>query len=513
MTYAPHAPLGAVADPPLSRRRRWAALAVLMLPVLLVSVDNTVLAFAVPTISTALQPTSDELLWIIDIYPLVLAGLLVPMGTLGDRIGRRRLLLIGGLGFAGVSAAAAFVPDATMLVAARALMAVFGAMLMPTTLSLLRTIFLDADERRSAIAIWAAGFSAGAVLGPVVGGWLLEHFWWGSVFLLAVPVLLPLLVLAPALVPESRDPDPGPVDLVSVALAIGTMLPLVYAIKAAAGHAPVTTALTAAALAAGCGVAFVHRQLQRPIPMLDVRLFRNPVFSGALTVNMLSLLAMVGFVYFLSQHLQLVAGMTPMRAAMQMVPGLAMTIVAGLAAVPLARRYGTRAVVILGLGLSAACYALVAALGHTGSVPVLVVAFVLLGAGVGMSETLSNDLALGAVPPHKAGGAAATSETAYEVGAVLGTALLGSLLNAAYSRGVEIPAALTPADAVAARETLGGAHEVAEGLAGTHPALAEDLLASAAHAFDAGVTLTAVLAALLIGLAAWVIRRALASYR
>src|SRR6478736_1343282 len=214
----------------------WVALAVLMLPVLLVSVDNTVLSFALPAISLDLAPTSIQQLWIIDAYPLVLASLLVTMGSLGDRFGRRRMLLIGATGFAAVSALAAFAPTAALLIAARAGMGVFGAMLMPSTLSLLRGIFTDRDQRRLAIAVWAAGFSAGSALGPIVSGLLLEHFAWGSVFLMAVPVLVPLLVLAPLLVPESRDPNPGRIDPISILLSLGTMVPIVYGIKEVAVH-------------------------------------------------------------------------------------------------------------------------------------------------------------------------------------------------------------------------------------------------------------------------------------
>ena len=200
-------------DAPRVGARGWAALVVLMLPVLLVSVDNTVLSFALPEISIALAPTGAEQLWIIDVYPLVLAGLLVTMGTLGDRFGRRRMLLIGASGFAAVSALAAFAPTAGLLIAARALLGLFGAMLMPSTLSLLRSIFQNRDQRRLAIAVWASAFSAGSALGPIVGGFLLEHFDWGSVFLIAVPVLIPLLIAAPLLVPESRDPNPGRIDI------------------------------------------------------------------------------------------------------------------------------------------------------------------------------------------------------------------------------------------------------------------------------------------------------------
>ena len=250
--------------------RGWAALAVLMLPVLLVSVDNTVLSFALPDIALALGPSSAQQLWIIDAYPLVLAGLLVTMGTLGDRFGRRRMLLIGATGFAAVSVLAAFAPSAAWLIAARAGMGVFGAMLMPSTLSLLRSIFTDRDQRRLAIAVWATMFSAGAALGPIVGGFLLEHFSWGSVFLMSVPVLLPLLVFAPLLVPESRDPRPGRIDPLSIALSMLTMVPIVYAIKEVAVHGfgVLPVILTVAGVGFGPGHD-LQRGGEHPVPVPD----------------------------------------------------------------------------------------------------------------------------------------------------------------------------------------------------------------------------------------------------
>lgn len=478
----------------LSRRRRWAALAVLMLPVLLVAIDNTALSFAVPSLSRSLAPSGNQLLWIIDVYPLVLAALLVTMGSLGDRFGRRRILLVGGSGFAVLSALAAFAPTAGWLIGARAALGIFGAMLMPATLSLIRNIFTDAAERRSAIAIWASGFSAGAALGPLVGGWLLQHFWWGSIFLIAVPVLVPLLVLGPRLLPESRDPEPGPVDVPGIALVSASLASVVFAIKAFASQGVGMLPAAILVLGVACGAAFVSRMLTRRNPMLDVRLFRNPVFSVSLTVNLVSVFSLVGFIYFFAQHLQLIAGQSPLRAAVMMVPGMTFTIAFGLVAVPLVRRFGAVPVMVAGVGLNAVGYLTVAVLGHTGSVTVLLLAFVLLGAGVGMSETISNDLALGAVPSTKAGAASAVSETAYEVGAVLGTALLGSLLNLAYRQGLDVPAAVSAADAEQARSTLGGAAEVADGL----PApTAHALLDSAAHAFDSGVTLTASIACVL----------------
>ena len=496
--------------PARTARSPWIALAVLMLPVLLVSVDNTVLTFALPLISEALAPTGQQLLWIVDIYPLVLAGLLVPMGSLSDRLGRRRLLLVGGTGFTLVSALAAFSPDAPTLVAARALMGVFGAMLMPSTLSLIRNLFEDPVQRRTAIAIWAAGFSAGAALGPVVGGLLLENFAWGSVFLMAVPVMLPLLLLGPVLIPESRDPAPGPVDPLSVLLVLLAMTPFVFAIKTAAVRGLDLTVILCVVVAVAAGVAFVRRQLARPEPMLDVSLFTRPVFSGAVSANLLSVFSLVGFLYFVSQHLQLVSGHSPMNAALLLVPGLVVTILAGLLAVRLVRHLAPATVVTLALLLNAVAFMMVAVTGNRGSDLLLVIAFAMLGAGVGAAETISNDLILSAVPAHRAGAASAISETAYETGAVLGTAVLGSLLNLAYRTRVELPVELSDAERAAASETLGGATAVAERL----PAeTAGPMLDSAHRAFDSGVVVTGGIGAVLMVIAALVAHRTLRGAR
>lgn len=481
--------------------RGWAALAVLMLPVLLVSVDNTVLSFALPEIALELQPTGVQQLWIIDAYPLVLAGLLVTMGTLGDRFGRRRMLLIGATGFAAVSALSAFAPTAGLLIVGRALMGVFGAMLMPSTLSLLRSIFTDRDQRRLAIAVWASMFSAGAALGPIVGGILLEHFSWGSVFLLAVPVLVPLLVLAPLLVPESRDPRPGRIDPASIALSMTTMVPIVYAIKELTVHGPTTLVLLLFAVGVAGGVLFVRRQLRLPTPMLDMRLFRRGAFSGALLVNLLSVLALVGFLYFVAQHLQLVVGLSPLQAGLALVPGLVTMIAAGLVVVPIAKRVSPRIVVPVALMFSVAGYVAIALSTDPDpdAVGVLIAAFVLLGIGIGMAETVSNELILSSAPPYKAGAASAVSETAYELGAVLGTSILGGLLAALYRTNLVLPAGLGPDAADAARETLAGAVAVSRQL---DPQTGEALRLAAAHAFDAGVGVTSLIGAGLVVVAA-----------
>ena len=479
--------------------RGWAALAVLMLPVLLVSVDNTVLSFALPAISLDLAPTSIQQLWIIDAYPLVLASLLVTMGSLGDRFGRRRMLLIGATGFAAVSVLAAFAPTAALLIAARAGMGVFGAMLMPSTLSLLRGIFTDRNQRRLAIAVWAAGFSAGSALGPIVGGLLLEHFAWGSVFLLSVPVLVPLLVLAPLLVPESRDPNPGRIDPISILLSLGTMVPIVYGIKEVAVHGLTVPIAAGIATGIGFGILFVRRQLRAEQPMLDMRLFRRATFSGALLVNLLSVVALVGFLYFVAQHLQLIVGLSPMAAGLALLPGLVAMIVAGLVVVPISKRFSPRIVVPAALTLSIGGYVTVALVAGSDSLVAMIAAFVALGIGIGMAETVSNELILSSAPPDKAGAASAVSETAYELGAVLGTSVLGGLLTALYRLNLQLPAGI-PADAAdAARETLAGAVHAADSVGGELGAAIRD---AAALAFDGGVTVTALIGAALVAVAA-----------
>ena len=482
-------------DAPRVGARGWAALLVLMLPVLLVSVDNTVLSFALPEISIALRPTGAEQLWIIDVYPLVLAGLLVTMGTLGDRFGRRKLLLIGAIGFAAVSALAAFAPTAGLLIAARALLGFFGAMLMPSTLSLLRSIFQNRDQRRMAIAVWASAFSAGSALGPIVGGFLLEHFAWGSVFLIAVPVLIPLLVAAPLLVPESRDPNPGRIDLISIALSMATMIPVVYAIKSLAVDGPSLSAAAWALLGFGMGYLFVRRQLRASTPMLDMALFRRGSFSGAILVNLLSVVALVGFLYFVSQHLQLVLGLSPMMAGLALVPGMLAMIVAGLSVVPISRRIPPHIVIPVGLAFSVAGYLIVAFTTHEHGVLPLVVAFVVLGIGIGAAETISNELILSSAPAAKAGAASAVSETAYELGAVLGTAVLGGIITAFYRGALVLPEGL-PADVGrAAEETLAGAYTAAQALPGQ---LGTALWDAAAAAFGSGVMVTSLIGAGLV---------------
>lgn len=480
-------------------RKEWLGLAVLMLPVLLVSIDNTVLSFALPYIALDLQPSAAMQLWIIDIYPLVLAGLLVTMGSFGDRIGRRKLLLIGSTGFALVSVLAAFSVSAEMLLISRLLLGFFGAMIMPCTLSLLRGMFHDRAQRRLAIAVWATGFSAGTAIGPIVGGVLLEHFHWGSVFLIAVPFLLPLLIFAPLLVTESRDPNPGPIDVPAILLSMAALAPIVFAIKHTATDGIDLISVGALLVGVLSGWLFVRRLLKQENPILDMRLFAVPAFTGSVLVNLVSVVALVGLLFFLSQHLQLILGLTPLQAGLMLLPGTVTMIVAGLLIVRVVRRVKVHIAMAFGLGLAFLAYLSLAITGGSAPLWMLVAAFTLLAAGIAIAETLSNDVIIASVPPAKAGAASAVSETAYEVGAVLGTSVLGGVLTASYRSGMVVPEGATAEQAHAARETLAGAVNVSNELeAGGMTAQAQTLLDSAFHAFDAGSTVTSAVGAVLM---------------
>ncbi|GAB3120937.1 MFS transporter [Glaciibacter psychrotolerans] len=482
------APTSVDADGPRAGRRGWWALAVLMLPVLLISIDNTVLNLALPAISEALKPSGTELLWMIDIYPLVLAALLVSMGSLGDRVGRRTLLLVGSAGFGVVSVLASFSTSIELLIIARGTLGFFGAMLMPSTMSLLRSIFTNRDQRRLAIAIWASGFAAGSAFGPVIGGFLLEHYAWGSVFLLAVPFLVPLFIFVPMLVPESRDPDPGRIDVISILLSLAAMAPVVFGIKTFAERGLEVVPVVSVLIGLGAGVLFVRRQSRLSHPMLDLRLFHRGAFSGAIGVNLLSVVALVGGLFFVSQYLQLVLGLSPLTAGLVLVPGLIVMIASGLVVVPIARRVRPAILIPIGLLISASGYAAVALIGDGITAVGIGVVFVALGVGIGAAETVSNELVIANAPAEKMGAASAVSETAYELGAVLGTAILGTILTAAYRNAVVLPDGLSAAQQEAAHETLGGAVAVAEQLP---TEIASELLVSAQHAFASGIGPTA----------------------
>ncbi|MCD0443198.1 MFS transporter [Glycomyces sp. A-F 0318] len=484
---------------PRMSARQIGALAVLVLPVLLISIDMTVLGFAVPFLSEDLGPTSSQLLWIVDVYGFVLAGLLVTMGSLGDRFGRRRLLVIGSAAFAAASVLAAYAPTAGALIAARALLGLAGATLMPTTLGLMRNLFTDGRQRKFAIAIWGSGFSAGAAAGPIVGGWLLEHFWWGSVFLMAAPVSLAVMVAAPLLLPESKDPNPGPIDLLSVAMSFLAMFPFVYGVKTVAERGVTWAAVAAILFGALMAALFVRRQRRLEHPLLDLRLFGLRRFSASLATNFTIVFAMISSLFLLTQYLQLVLGFSPMEAGLLLLPEMAVSVVAGLFAVRLSERVGMARTIIGGMAFVIAGFAGMAFVGVDEGALVVVAASTLIGAGAGLAQTVTNDAILAAAPADRAGSASAISETAYELGGAMGVALLGSLATGVYRSELgDAPAG--------AAETLGEAAHVAA----TLPAEAgEALLTAARTAFTDGLRITALVAAALVLIAAVAVGRAL----
>ena len=482
----------------MSAKQAW-ALAVLVLPVLLISIDMTVLGFAVPFLSEDLAPSGSQLLWVVDIYGFVLAGLLVTMGSLGDRFGRRRLLIIGSAAFAAASILAAYAPSPETLIAARALLGLAGATLMPTTLGLMRNLFTDDRQRRFAIAVWASGFSAGAAAGPIIGGWLLEHFWWGSVFLMAAPVSLAVVVAAPLLLPESKNPSPGAIDLPSVGLSFLAMFPFVYGVKTIAEHGPSLTAAVAIAFSAAMAVLFARLQKRLEHPLIDVGLFRLRRFSASLATNFTIVFAMISALFLLTQYLQLVLGYSPMQAGLLLLPGMAVSVATGLIAVRLSERVGMVRTIIGGLVFVIVGFAAMAFIGVSSGAAVVAVAYTLIGAGAGLAQTVTNDAILAAAPADRAGAASAISETAYELGGAMGVALLGSLATGIYRSELgDAPAA--------AAETLGEAVHVAAAL----PAeTGNALLAAAQSAFTDGVRTTSIVAAALTLVAAVAVGRAL----
>ncbi|NWA03048.1 MFS transporter [Pseudomonas gingeri] len=442
----------------LKDRSKGAALLVIMLPVLLVTIDNTILSFALPRIVTALAPSAAEQLWMIDAYSLVLAGLLVTMGSTGDRVGHRRMLCLGCSGFAVISVLVVFSQQAWHLIAGRVLLGCFGAMILPATLALIRTAFEDREERRLAVAVWATCLTIGSALGPLLGGLLLQYFDWQAVFLVALPFLLPVLLLASSITESSRQQG-APTDYPSILLSLGAMTGTMLALKHLATVGADTQALLWALAGVLMGVLFVRRQLLLEQPLLDLRLFAWPVFSVSITVNLVSLGMLIGFIFFATQLLQLVFGMSPLMASLILVPGQALAIVAGMAIVPVAQRVAPNRVISGCLLVAAAAFTVMALFPAT--MLTVCVAFILLNVSVAAITSVSNDLVLCSVPAESAGSASSVSETAYEVGVVLGTTLIGGAVAALYRLSLALPEGVSE-EVVKAAQTLGGAHAISQ---------------------------------------------------
>ncbi|WP_425105956.1 MFS transporter [Ancylobacter sp.] len=474
-----------------ARPRDWVALGVIALPCAVYAMDLTVLNLAVPHLALDLAPSAAQLLWIIDIYGFMVAGALMLMGTLGDRIGRRKLLLIGAAAFALASIVAAMARSAEQLILARALLGLAGATLAPSTLSLIRNIFLDDRERTFAIGVWIACFSAGAALGPLVGGVILTYFGWGAVFLAAVPVMLALLVAGPLLLPEYRDEKAGRLDILSAAQSVIAVLALVYGMKRVAEHGPGLEA--AAALALGLVVAgfFLGRQKRLADPMIDLALFAHPGIGAALAINVLAMMGVMGIFVFISQYLQFVLGMSPLEAGLWTAPSGLCFALGSMATPRLVRRWRPVDVLSVGLVCAIAGFLLLTQLRAEPSMGLLMGAIVLMCLGLSPAGTLTTDLVMRLAPPERAGAASGISETSFEFGGAMGIAVLGSLVAASYRLGMEaapLPEGIPPALLEPAQRTLDAA---VFGAAKLPEPLATALLHAAFGAFSHAVDLAA----------------------
>jgi len=477
-------------------RREWIGLAVLALACLLYVMDLTVLHLAVPSISEDLKPSSAQLLWIIDIYGFMVAGFLITMGTLGDRIGRRKLLLVGAAAFGVLSLLAAFSTSPEMLIVSRALLGIAGATLAPSTLSLIFSMFPDPKQRAVAIGIWISAFSAGSAIGPVLGGILLEHFWWGSVFLLALPVMALLLVLGPIVLPEYRDPDAGRLDLASAVMSLVAVLAVIFGLKQIAQDGPGLLPVSSIVLGLGVGFVWARRQLSLADPMIDLRLFRIPSFSASLIINFLAIFVAVGYFLFVAQYLQLVVGLSPLEAGLWSVPSAIGFIVGSNVAPRIVHRVRPAYVMGTGLAISAIGLGVLTQVGGSDGLAIVVAGSIVISLGLGPVLSLTTELIVGSAPPERAGAASGISETGAELGGALGISILGSIGIAIYRSGVAdgLPTGVPAEAATIARDTLGGAVGVAGQLPGQ---LGTAVLEVAREAFVQGMQVAAGISAVM----------------
>ncbi|MFE9094804.1 MFS transporter [Streptomyces sp. NPDC007264] len=479
---------------------RWVVLVVLCVSLLLVALDATVLHVAMPAVTEDLKPGGIQLLWIVDTYPLVCASLLILFGTLGDRMGRRRVLLLGYGIFGVASGVAALAQDAQALIAARALLGVGGAMIMPATLSILRQVFPDRRERALAIGIWSAVAAVGAAVGPLLGGFLLEHFWWGSVFLINIPLMLVSLPVGRLLLPESKGDRDGPWDVVGALMAAAGLFGLVLGVKrlgggdAPLGPGTLLSLVAGAALLAG----FVRRQRRRAHPLVDLRMFARPAFSTSVGCIVLAMLALVGLELIAAQYLQLVLDLSPLQTGLRLLPLTFAAMAAGLAGSSVLHRLGPRRMVVFGFCLTAGSVVALTAMGGHDNPGLLLFGFVLLGFGLETTLFGAYESMLSEAPASQSGGAAAIGETSYQLGAGIGIALLGSVMNAAYAPGPASVPGVPPSASRAAGHSLGEAYEVAGRLGG---ARGEALRRAARDSFVHGLHVTLLVSAglLLLG--------------
>jgi DHA2 family multidrug resistance protein-like MFS transporter len=467
---------------------------VLALACVLYAMDLTVLHLAIPKISADLQPSSAQLLWIIDIYGFLVAGSLITMGTLGDRIGRRRLLLIGAAAFGLISILAAFSSSAEMLILSRALLGVAGATLAPGTLSLIFNMFPNPRQRSVAIGVWVSSFSAGSAIGPVLGGILLEYFWWGSVFLLALPVMALLLLLGPRVLPEYRDPEAGRLDLVSAGMSLTAVLAVIFGLKEIAQAGPGLLPALSILVGLTTGALFVRRQFTLADPLVELRLFRIPAFSVSLATNVLAVFVAIGYFVFIAQFMQLVLGLSPLQAGLWSLPEAVGFIVGSNLAPRLRHRFRPAIILAACLALTALGLGLLTQVGGGNGLAIVVTASVVISLALAPVFTLTTELIVGSAPPERAGAASGISETGSELGGALGISILGSFGTAVYRGELAgtLPVGVPVEAGQMAMDTLGAAVEVAQRL--PEPMQAA-LLSAVREAFVQSIVDTATLSA------------------
>ena len=490
-----------IATPPRAGRKEWIGLAVISVACLLYVMDLSVLYLAVPSLTRDLEPSSSQLLWISDIYGFLVAGFLITMGTLGDRIGRRKVLLTGAAAFGAASVLAAFSSSAEMLIASRALLGVAGATVAPSTLSLIRNMFLDSRQRTTAIGVWGTSFAVGGAVGPLVGGTMLEFFWWGSVFLINVPVMGLLLVLGPRLLPEFKDPKAGRLDLPSAGLSLAAVLTVIYGLKQMAQDGLQVGAGVSIVAGLVLGAVFIRRQTKLSDPLIDLKLFRVPIFSVSVATNALGGFIAFGTFLYMAQYFQLVLGLSPLKAGLWSLPSSVGVIFGSMLAPRILNAVRPATAAAAGLGLVSAGLAILSQVDAANGLPVLVAGSIVFSLGLGPLFILTTDLIVGSAPPERAGAASAISETGAEFGGALGIAILGSIGTAVYRSEVidAVPAGVPPVAADAARDTLGGAVAVADKLPGE---AGTALLDVARDAFTHGLHLASATGAIIaIGMA------------
>jgi DHA2 family multidrug resistance protein-like MFS transporter len=470
-------------------RREWLGLAVLAVPTLLLSLDISVLYLALPHLSASLKASSTQQLWVVDIYSFMTSAFLVTMGTLGDRIGRRKLLLIGAAVFACGSAMAAYSVNTAMLITARALLGVAAATLLPSALALIRNMFHNPQQMAKAMGIWFSCFMGGMALGPIVGGVLLDNFWWGSAFLIAIPVMVAVLIAGPILLPEYRNPENARLDIISVAMSMAAILPVIYGLKELAENGLHVVPIVTIVVGVVFGVLFARRQRRLPNPLFDLRLFSNRTFSASLSTMLIAGVVMAGTSLLAALYLQSVKGLSPLTAGLALLPQNFAMVFGSMLAPALIKKFRPAYVMVAGLATSLAGLLVLTQVSSTSGTWLLIIGLVFTTGGLALPMVLTSSLMVGAAPPEKAGAAAGMMETSGEFGVAIGIAAMGSLGAFIYRSQLPVSLAHVPAHSTqAARGSLAVALTTAAKLPG---AVSGELVNAARIAFTDGLNIVA----------------------